>query len=310
VSSGYDTVDLLISSLWALGGSLAIFCLALSKKYFSTLNINSVTVLIYSGIIVGAAFQGWAYHSSQSRPWSLEWSQAVSNQLFEVPKIVSYKENPIERRPARKVIGGGSVDDILAARNSSPYNSCWYEGTFCLLGYNNLKLSIPHKTLYDALSSKVGGDDLLRFVSGSQQTLISKTGVSPLSLLGTSTNAPYISDVPEVSATPVLYQPGKVVYEVFTKEPVRVLENEIWWDGWTLELCDSEGCLPSIETKPNEFYLRYWDVPPGHWRAELTFHPKGSGASYMLAVAGLLILAIWMVWISVPLKRAITKFSV
>lgn len=303
---GYNNLVALKPVLWLL--FICVFvvgCQKLQQHGFFVIPKKPIVLnSIIFCLIILAAIQGFLFNNDQDRPWEIEWSENISRQLFGVEKISMPSPAPLSVRPERVVVGVG-IEEILKFRNHPLYNRCWYEGAYCLFGYNNLRLSIPHKALENSLRSDSGNYELLRFITSPQKLLIFPKDQDITINDKFSNDGEYIRKELGVLVKPVSYASEKIVYQVKTPQEIRVLENEIWWRGWTVKLCDEEGgCRVSYPSTPTSNYLRSWSVPEGDWLVVLEFEPSGVFVSQLLFLFGVLLVSFWSVAKIIKNKRA------
>ncbi|NLZ18274.1 MAG: hypothetical protein GX087_11180, partial [Desulfobulbaceae bacterium] len=168
----------------------------------------------------------------------------------------------------------------------SIYNKCWYNEEYCLFGYDNLKFSIPHSTL---LKKIINNKNFFTFVTNPQQLIIINSDENfDIDQFNLDNNKKdFLSSISGVTASIVNYYPESIVYKISTPSSIKVIENEIWWDGWNYKLCSNSTCTNLIPTQPTEEYLRSWTVPPGEWTIQLIFNQKGLFLGRLLCLLGL-----------------------
>lgn len=264
----------------------------LSLNFFSRYrNILLVTLLILLGGI-----DGLNYHKDQNRVWNLSWSKEAESALFGINfnEIVAKDADEISRRPARIVIGS-DIQSVLANSLSTLYNKCWYEKSYCLLGYNNLKYSTPHNTIIGLLAEdNEKSRNLLSFLSRpSQLVIVSENNSIDLLSLPESTN--FIANPEMASGNPLVYSSEKIVYEISLKQDAKIIENEIWWGGWKYRYCRADSCGGWIDTQHTQEFLRSMNVPKGEYTLEIEYHQKGRFASQVIALFAILIILLILI---------------
>lgn len=237
---------------------------------------------------------GYDFHNSQSAPWAPGWSLDAEKVWlggsFDEFRAKRGPLMPIEHRPQRFVIGN-SAAEAVENRNSQKYNRCWYMRTYCVFGYDNVRMSLPHAGLLQALGGP-GQDDLLEFIRRPGQLLllnIDEAGQVP-HLARESRTASAIGRTDAAHVQYVRYSPTEVVYRLYVPSPTLVVENEISWPGWSYDACDkASSCLPSRQVASTTQGLRSWVIPAGY--SEVRIHFKGPPAwpGYLAAAIGLLI---------------------
>lgn len=250
---------------------------------------------ILAVLCLAAVADGLHYHRSESLAWRLAWNDAVQVNVFSLEWRPIGPPGPtlIERRPARIVVGDG-IDEILRFQNSSHYNRCWYERTFCVFGYDNLRFSIPHNEMINRLRDPHTGPATLEFLKRPQQLVLLPLDAEfdPVSVPNDS--GPFVSMVPGATGVPLFYSAEQVHYRISTPVPLRAVENEMWWKDWSVTLCSDHGCRTAVPSEPTSEYLRSWIVPPGDWLVKLEFSQAGGAFSRFAAALGVLILSAWV----------------
>lgn len=271
---------------------LIILLIALFVFFFDRLDKKKL-IGFYSLLALILIVDGWKYHYSQPFSWKTTWSKEIEFQLFDLnfsdldPHYRKSKKKSISQRPGRLIIKDGN-EDFAPYINSSHYNKCWYQNDFCLFGYDNLhRQSIPHRKLFSSLLDPQSGKKNLNFVLRPQQLLIFDTRKDFNILDFPEGDSEFLSLVPNVSASSILYSPEKVVYKIASPKAVQVVENELWWPGWRVRLCQNSVCSEALQTNHTQEYLRTWEVPPGEWVIELTFHQKGLTYSRFAFLGGM-----------------------
>jgi len=258
-------------------------------------------------LVLITALDGFSYNVKQPATWKPGWNPQLEQALLggsfsEFMAMRPAAGEALLRRPARYVVGTTAVEAV-AQRNALFYNRCWYARSFCLFGYDNLRMSIPHRTIIEALSGQ-GGDALLHFVTKPQQLLAAgPTGADSVPETG-SDISPVVGEAQNVRASFLGYEADKVTYHVSTGHVTRFVENELWWPGWQVQACDSRRCLPMKAAASTSQGLRSWVVEPGEWTIRLTFGGPSPIPGYVCLVLGLL-LAILCAFIRVKPKDGV-----
>lgn len=252
------------------------------------------------GLVCLATLNGLWFHTNEARPWMHLWSAEIEKQIFRGP-VVFHREAiraELSRRPERFVVGE-KMHDILAHANSLLYNRNWYEKTFGLFGYNNLRLSMPHVGLRAALKDETNGPALLAFIRKPQQLVIlPEEAVFDASQLPAQDVRPVISFVDGVEAEIVQYSPDHLRYRIITPVAIRVVENEIWASGWRLRLSNDRGDL-EVNVEHTSEFLRTWIIPPGRWDISLRFGEDVYSEAWIAWWVGLS-LALLSPWLRLP----------
>lgn len=252
------------------------------------------------GLMFLATLNGLVFHMDEARPWRHPWSPEIEKQIFGGP-IHFYKEDihaELSRRDERFVVGE-EIGDILVQANSFLYNRNWYEKTFGLFGYNNLRLSMPHVGLRAALKDETSGPALLAFIRNPQQLVIlPEEAVFEVSHLSTQYEWPMISFVEGVEAEIVQYSPDLLRYRITTPVTIRVVENEIWASSWRLRLSNDRG-YQYVKVEHTPEFLRTWIIPPGYWEISLKFGEEVYFEAWIAFLGGLslALLSPWLCFI-------------
>jgi hypothetical protein len=303
---GYTFNVLRLSLSFAVSAIVLTVAIAVISRKDSRI-VPSVGVLL---IALLSAQSGYAFHRSQGRPWMMPWSREAQLSYLRADFDGSTQDRlrlSLTRRPSRLLIGN-SQQEMLSKFVDTQYNSCWYNATFCVFGYNNILLSKAHAKIHQKFSDPTIGPDLLEFVKRPQQLVLLPKGraFDVRIIQGTNAKAPVVSLIPEVKVSMVAYSNDIVVLDIDTPIATTVVENEIWWKGWMVQLCQEDRCLPKTTASSTDEALRTWEVPPGKWRASLIFEAKGYGTARVLVGIALLVLAIYSV---LGCRSRIPKFS-
>lgn len=184
---------------------------------------------------------------------------------------------------------GKGAEEILRQRNNSFYNRCWYAHSFCTFGYNNLRLSEPHRRFAESVAGE-GGDRLAAFASRPQQLLLLEIGAEDRVPEGGGLDSDSaFGDTEGVSVAFATYASDLVEYRISTTRERVVVENEIWWPGWEVTLCSKSGCGAAVAATPTSQSLRSWKVPAGTWLVKVRYHPPSMLPAYLCFLIGLLL---------------------
>jgi hypothetical protein len=290
---GYKPISLLpgvigVASLVVI----AIGTVLLARRYQRQAYLNCAAFLILVSVTTG-----YLFHQSQGRAWMLPWDskteEAYLGVNFSAVKQDRDKTN-IRRRPERLLIGHNQ-QEMLSLFVDTRYNACWYKGTYCVFGYNNILLSKAHAIMHENFANPQTGPDLLEFVRRPQQLILlpEEAEFNVSEIRSVSPRAEFLSQIPAGQIRILRYSANSVAYEVDTPVHTKVVENEIGWKGWTVELCQEGRCLPPSATSSTREALRTWNVPPGKWRATLSFETSGYSTARILAGLALLFLALY-----------------
>lgn len=216
-------------------------------------------------------------------------------------------------RPRRFVL----PSDILSTRDNwlpkhPAYNRQWFIGGFAAFGTDNIKRSIPHQALFDALRRDTGvpGRPLLAFMLNRSEAAVmdpalpfdaAKLGPCDVLQCGMAGDA-------KLSMTQ--FRLDGAGYRLDAERPVRIVENEVWYPGWSGQLTDARhpDVKPEdVEAEPFGPYLRSWTLPAGHWRLSTQYRTPGRDASWLMFWIGAVLLGIWSAaWPVFARQRAAT----
>lgn len=244
-------------------------------------------------LVLGAAVvDGYSYYRSQPDTWRPGWNEQVELQAFggTFDGFVAQQRDlrELQRRPARFMLGADPAD-YLKMRNHSFYNRCWYAHSFCTFGYNNLRLSEPHRHFAEAIAGPQG-DRLAVFAARPQQLVVLEPGqADTVEAIGTDGDAAVAGPANGVQVAFNGYASDQIVYRISTPSAKVIVENEIWWPGWEVTLCSAQGCQAPVQTRPSTQYLRSWALPAGTWDVRLHFRGPSMLPAYICLLLGLLL---------------------
>jgi len=301
---GYSTKELLavIAVGIAMLGASWLLSDVQGERKWNLLQSKRTASVVMLVVIIAAGAQGLTYNQLQGRAWLMPWADASEAALYG-RSIVEWKrlqQDKLSRRPARMLVGSaGDPQGALATRTSEAYNQCWYGHTYCVLGYNNIRLSMPHKRFAEALAAE-GGAALLEFSARPQQLWVSQEALARLPPVSPdNVAAAVIGATPaEANVAFVSYSADRVIYDVTVSSNTQFTENEIWWTGWDYRYCGSGQCSAWTATTEGVGSLRTWHLPAGTWRVTLEFKDQNIRIAMILAGLGLLLAVLWMLAVS------------
>ncbi|SDG47268.1 hypothetical protein [Dyella sp. 333MFSha] len=250
--------------------------------------MSAVKILLI--VIVGV--EGYWYQTDQTAAWRSPWTREderviVGGYLSDYLNSRPSQGQIPTRRPARFVLGA-TAEAALPQRNSLLYNRCWYAASYCVFSYDNMRMSVPHRNFIAALE-RAGGDALLHFVSNPQQLAVIPQAGSDQAPDPAGSDAAVIGDASGVSVAFLQYAPDSVLYRVSAVRDTTLVENELWWPGWRMEACNTQGCQSSVATKPTSQSLRSWKVKAGDWTVRLRYAGPSYLPGYLCLGVGLLL---------------------
>lgn len=243
-------------------------------------------------LLLTTATDGYLYYQAQPRTWTLPWTEQDEAALFggKFDALNGDRdESVMRRRPARYQVGEG-VEEILSQRNSLLYNQCWYAHSFCTFGYNNLRMSEPHRKFGEAAAG-AGGAALLAFAGHRQQLLALPPGSegNVPDDAGSLAQADAIGQTDGFEVEFLRYVNDTVEYRITSSAPRVVVENEIWWPGWTVQLCSQGACMEETPAVATHQALRSWKIPSGSWNVRVQYHPPSVVPGYLCWLLGFLL---------------------
>lgn len=283
--------------------TLTLITLLFSARQANSQNRRFMIAAITTALIAFTTIGGYQYQISQPAPWRVKWNADVALQEFGIPvesTILNHGNRTVTaRRPARMLLGE-NVAQAIAQKSRSLYNRCWYQESYCVLGYDNLKMSEPYKMFLAALS-RPDGAALLNFARRPQQLLALPDGdsnvMATLATVPDNDSAPVVGDAAGVSLAFLGYAPSTVEYRINTPRDVQFVANEMWWPGWKVSVCAADGhCSAYNDTRPSPQGLRMWSLDKGTWLVHLHFFGPSPVPGYICALLGLL-LAIGATWV-------------
>lgn len=306
IYSGYPANAL--SRALVVSSVLVAVGLALTLVRQGFLPIPSWPRVLAIVLLLTTAADGYLYYHAQPRTWNMPWTEQDESALFggKFDALNGDREQSlIQRRPARRQVGEG-VEEILSQRNSLLYNQCWYGHSFCTFGYNNLRMSEPHRKFGEA-AADVGGAALLAFAGHRQQLLVLPPGSDDK----VPDDASSLAEADAIGQTDgfqvefLRYSNDTVEYRIKSNAPRVVVENEIWWQGWKVELCNQGACLEELPTVATRQALRSWKIPSGSWNVRVQYHAPSVVPGYICWLLGFfLVLGIGAMRLMRQRKRA------
>ena len=256
------------------------------------LAITTTTFALIAFTTIG----GYQYQISQPGPWRATWNTNAMLQTFGVhvdSLIRSHQHMAATARRPRRMLLGDDVAQAIAQKSRSLYNSCWYRESYCVLGYDNLKMSVPYKMFLSALSTP-DGDALLNFAKDPQQLLALRRDdsnvMAALAAVSTNDDAPVIGDARGIVVSFLGYAPSLVQYKISTPRDVQFVANEMWWPGWKVSVCTtSQRCSAYTDTRSSPQGLRMWNLDKGTWLVRLRYLGPSPVPGYICALLGLLL---------------------
>lgn len=291
---GFDAHELL--RVIIANSSLAVITLLYSSLYQSAADPRYLVSATTFMLIAFTAIGGFQYQKSQQAPWHPGWSKAIEQQIFganiKAMIVAPRPADKISRRPGRMLLGS-DPKAALGSLDSSLYNKCWYERTFCVFGYDNLKISEPYQMFLSAVSKPDGGA-LLNFAKAPQQLLALPRDdgnvMTALAAVPKGDGAPIVGDAAGMALEFLGYTPTFVQYKISTPRDVRFVANEMWWPGWKISVCGlGQPCSAYKATESTAQGLRTWALPKGTWHVNLRFFGPSPVPGYVCALLGLLL---------------------
>lgn len=261
-------------------------------------------LLFVGALCLMCAFQGVFYNFTQASAWRMPWNPERERAVYgdTVQGWMDHQREEDARRPRRMLLGS-SKDPVaaVAKRTDEKYNQCWYAHSYCVFGYNNIRLSRPHRDFVGALQAE-GGDRLLAFASRPQQLWINTGGPEGLPEIRPEEDEVAVigPGARDIGVEFLNYGANDVRYNVRVPRQTTFTENEIWWSGWQYRTCNEEGCGPWADTIEGAHSLRAWTVPEGTWNVQLRYKERSLASAMQVAGFGLLLM---LGTIILPMRR-------
>ena len=316
----YSQTAVLIRGAIAVFASLSVLAIASTLGYPSSAMLGPVVMIAVMALVVGwvgllscnritlKSARSWVisllcllvvadalwFQFQQARTWREPWSQAIEALVYGNTVDGFIGDQAVGMDTARRQGRYASSADpevALKEKRSLAYNRCWYSHAYCVLGYNNLKMSTPHANFAAALAAE-GGNDLLAFARRPQQLMMLPPNDPGFvrGLTKENHDATAIGeDLDGVSVEFIRYLPGEAAYRITTPRPLVIVENEIWWSGWSVSYCNEKSCSSPAATKQTPQGLRSWTLNEGKWDVILKYSDTHSQTGYRLFWLGLLI---------------------
>lgn len=290
---GYSLADFRLSIMVTAAAAMMAMVFVVANRFLPRKRAAASTLMLV-GLGALILCDGYTFHHSERRSWQMGWNANVEKQLYDyrLSRVRRDDRSPLrlKRRPERYIVGE-EHENIVQLQNSVAYNKCFYAPLFCALGYNNLRLSLPHANYRQAVTNAVTGSQLLAFVKQPQKLFVFSAD-APFDLGQVAPNPGFQeieSLVPGVEGAVTGYGSGWARYRLSTPRDVHVVENEIWTKGWSLRLCRNGQCLPLREIEHTPEYLRMWTVPAGAWDVEVFFQIRSERYAWYLFYLGILL---------------------
>jgi hypothetical protein len=257
-----------------------------------------VAVLV---LFFATGVEGYVYYRAQPTTWAPSWTRDVEQAslagTFNGFMAARTPGVTTTRRPER-LLYGSTPEEAVRQHNVAWYNQCWYMHTYCVFGYNNLKMSTPHKIFFEAVQEP-GGADLLKFAARQGQLLVVRDRVDSIPPLDDSSgDATVVGDTSAADVRYVSYGPDFASYQINARRDIRVVENEIGWPGWKVRFCGPDSrCSVPTQTGMTAQGLRTWTLPTGDWTVKLRFVPPSSLPGYLCLLSGILIALGYIVFV-------------
>lgn len=300
---GFTLVPLVAYFAWGMGYSTGeivrmILVVGVSLAAYAYLAVSAGSLKQKASVIwilcVLAIIDGISFHLTQPRPWNINWTAEVEQQVFgQHPDFAVRQEQRIYVRRGPRYTLRTKLDDALLTSQNGLYNACWYNLTFCAFGYNNLKMSVPHVERNKLLADPKDGPGIFAYLTKPQQLVIlSEAQDFDASVVPVENVEPVVSMVSGVDAAIQSYSADEVHYRIRTPLPITVIENEMWATGWTMTRCNRVGACSSEPPEHTRSYFRSWKLPAGDWLVTLSYGPGLYNLAYTMFFAGLVLAAL------------------
>lgn len=235
------------------------------------------------------ALDGFIYNNINAVAWKMTWNKSVELQLYST-NIPDKMINKIEVSRPERIYYGKNALEISIYHSSLFYNQCIYNKSYCLYGYNNLKLSKPHLHIKHVIDNDIE-PTLFNFITSKQHLIEINQPIKNYLI----SDDFLTSENKNIIAKPILYSENKVIYYIKTPIESNFLENEIWWKGWTYKICNLKlECSNEQAAGQNKDYLRTFKVPAGEWKVIVEFKQAWLNFTYLLCAFTIFLLATFL----------------
>lgn len=242
-------------------------------------------------VVLAAAVtvHGAMHQLSVGRAWRSEWSLAHEYAIYgtALRNLTSANRfEALEHRPARIVyerLPVGNLVDLFSPK----YQHGWYAEGFSAFGYENVKASPRIRQLYSLALSDASPSQrsvlawLLRrsavYVAPDTQE------VSPAALQACDQPVCATEGARAAVVEMEAFREQGAVYRVQAAQGIRIVENEVYYPGWSSLLCEGATCRPGPDALAEHSLLRVWRLPPGNYRLVTYFMPPAWRLSVAIA---------------------------
>lgn len=231
-------------------------------------------------LLSAVAVSGYGHALRSERVWRMPRSDAAEVATFgtTIRELLSNSPvGPIEYRPARALLAPlpasrGELYDEL-------YNFAWLAQGYAAFGYENMATSRTLSEIYDAAISRKESD-----LQTAMRWMIERSSVRLLPDLATFDLhsfsecigvcvEPSIADNAQVRM--IAFRPEGAVYEVNAVTAFSMVENELYYSGWTGLVCSFDNVCADAEVsaQPVGRVLRGWSLPAGRYRFMTYYQP-------------------------------------
>lgn len=282
----------LLSSLMLLGSQLGV-----ERKELALVGITSgvtgiLAALLWWGrdrlvwttvvgvcLVLLTAWSGVRHVERNARVWKVPRTDSAEIAQYGAPLsqlIGKDRYDALTNRPARLVFSDLPAD--RAQLYDPRYGRGWVGERFAAFGYSDLKGAKTYQHFYDGAKQPDGTlvrqqiewllrpSGLILDTSSMEKTLLVARECD-FQVCASSASA-------DTRIRPQLFLENGEVWEVNSRAPIRVTQNETWYPGWRSRLCEGGQCRSGPVAQDSEG-LRTWSLPSGRYTFVSYYRPPG-----------------------------------
>ena len=263
-----------------------LFCIAAAQ----TSRVIHLRNMLMASIIVLAAWSGFEHEKQDRRVWDTPRSDAREIQLFgaTIRELASINRfDALTSRPRRIILEPLPLN--RGQMYDERYNRGWLSEKFSAFGYSDLKGSRTFQYFYDGASSPDSSiHRQIEWLVAPSQLIIGNGSLDVL-LESRQHCEAQVCDIfgsKDPRIKPLRFLENGEEWQVDTLQPLRVVQNEVWYRGWTSVLCrENNKCAPGPEAQ--DFHgMRSWLLPTGTYRMISYYRPPGWELARTITIAG------------------------
>ena len=183
-------------------------------------------------------------------------------------KSATSRNLPLSERSPRKP---RSFEISQPNLNPNTFNKSFYLQTFSSQGYDNGIKMQKRVKLMDSKSNP----DFLDFMTGSSRVLLLDSGkIREDQELENCLKWLNCESSDRNSVVMKAFQISSATYQVNLKKSLLMIENELYYPGWTAKVCDRENSCKSINAHAfGNYSLRAWKMEAGEYTLRTSYQP-------------------------------------